>query len=312
MASELQSICDFIRYATSRANQAGVALGQGFDSTLDEACFLVLRSLHLPPDLPPAYAAAALTAPERELLIARIVQRVEQRVPTAYLVGEAWFAGAPYRVGPEVLIPRSPIAELIQAEFQPWLAEAPASVLDLCCGSGCIGIAAAHQFPDCEVDLVDISEPALAIAQSNIDDHGVDQRVRCVRSDLFAALGERRYQLILSNPPYVPNAEVDSLPAEFHHEPALALRSGDDGLDLPLRILAECGRYLSEEGMLVLEVGGSAEALVSALPALGGHWPEFEQGGDGVVLLSAAEVAAVADDARQLCQQRGLGPDHGR
>ena len=307
MPAELQSICDFIRYATSQANRAGVSLGQGFDSTLDEACFLILRSLHLPPDLPPAYAASQLTAEERIVLLQRIEQRVEQRIPTAYLVGEAWFAGAPYQVRPGVLIPRSPIAELIQAEFSPWLSEDPARILDLCCGSGCIGIASAHQFPDSMVDLVDISDVALEVAASNIADHGVEDRVSCVRSDLFAALEGQCYDLILSNPPYVPDAEVDGLPPEFGHEPALALRSGADGLDLPLRILADCARFLSPSGMLVLEVGATAEALVAALPQLGGHWPEFEHGGDGVVMLQAEEVRAVAAAAAELCAGRGLG-----
>jgi len=304
LAEELQSICDFIRYATSTANRADVALGQGFDSTLDEACFLVLRSLHLPPDMPPAYAAAQLTAEERALLLERIAQRVEQRIPTAYLVGEAWFAGAPYRVGPGVLIPRSPIAELIQADFQPWLQDEPARILDLCCGSGCIGIAAAHQFANSEVDLVDISSEALAIAERNVEEHGVADRVRCLNSDVYAGVIGQRYELILSNPPYVPNAEVDALPAEFQHEPALALRSGDDGLDLPLRILAETPQFLAEDGLLVLETGATADALLTALPDLAGHWPEFEHGGDGVVMLTYAEVQTVADSAAALLRQR--------
>jgi len=305
LTDELQSICDFIRYATSRANCAKVALGQGFDSTLDEACFLVLRSLHLPPDMPPAYAAAQLTSAERALLLERIEQRVEQCIPTAYLVGEAWFAGAPYRVGPAVLIPRSPIAELIQSSFQPWLHSEPARILDLCCGSGCIGIAAAHQFADAEVDLVDISAEALAIAAHNVDEHGVVHRARCVESDLYAGVQGQRYGLIVSNPPYVPNAEVDALPAEFQHEPGLALRSGDDGLDLPLLILAQSSAFLTDDGLLVLEVGATADALLDALPELGGHWPEFEHGGDGVVMLSADDLLAVAEPAAELLRQRG-------
>ena len=307
MTDSLRSVRDFIRYAVSRAGEAGVVLGQGFDSALDEACFLVLRSLHLPHDLPPAYAGAALIDDERRMLLERIERRVVERVPAAYLVGEAWFAGLPFAVGPGVLIPRSPIAELIENGFEPWLdGRPPARVLDLCCGSGCIGIAIATQFEDAQVDLVDLSEQALDYALRNIAQFDLAERVRSFGGDLYAPVVGERYDLIVSNPPYVANAEVDALAAEFRHEPALALRSGDDGLDLPLRILARAAEHLGENGWLVLEVGAAAGPLHQALPAMEADWPEFERGGDGVLVMAAAAVRAITAAAAAACVNRGL------
>lgn len=307
MTDCLRTVRDFIRYAVSRAGAAEVVQGQGFDSALDEACFLVLRSLHLPHDLPPAYAGAALLEDERRLLLERIERRVVERVPAAYLVGEAWFAGLPFAVGPGVLIPRSPIAELIENDFEPWLdGQPPSRVLDLCCGSGCIGIAIASRFEDALVDLVDLSEQALDYARRNIVQFDLAERVRALAGDLYAPLPAEPYDLIVSNPPYVANAEVDALAVEFKHEPALALRSGDDGLDLPLRILARAPQYLSEDGWLVLEVGAAAALLHQTLPALEADWPEFERGGDGVVVMPASAVRAIAGDAAAACAARGL------
>lgn len=307
MTDCLRTVRDFIRYAVSRAGEAGVVQGQGFDSALDEACFLVLRSLHLPHDLPPAYAGAALLDDERQMLLERIERRVAERVPAAYLVGEAWFAGLPFAVGPGVLIPRSPIAELIENGFEPWLdGQPPARVLDLCSGSGCIGIAIASQFEDAQVDLVDLSAQALEYARRNIARFDLADRVRAWAGDLYAPVAGERFDLIVSNPPYVANAEVDALPAEFRHEPALALRSGDDGLDLPLRILARAAEHLSDDGWLVLEVGAAAALLHCALPAMQADWPEFERGGDGVLVMSAAAVEALAADAASACAARGL------
>ncbi|MCB1643057.1 MAG: 50S ribosomal protein L3 N(5)-glutamine methyltransferase [Xanthomonadales bacterium] len=307
MTDALRTVRDFIRYAVSRAGAAGVVQGQGFDSALDEACFLVLRSLHLPHDLPPAYAGAALLDDERTLLLDRIERRVTERVPAAYLVGEAWFCGLSFAVGEGVLIPRSPIAELIEQGFEPWLdGQAPARILDLCTGSGCIGIACAMQFTDAEVDLIDLSPAALGFASRNLGQYELAGRVRALQGDLFGPLTGQQYDLIVSNPPYVADAEVDALPQEFSHEPALALRSGADGLDLPLRILAAAADHLQPEGWLVLEVGGAAASLHEALPAIEADWPEFERGGDGVLVLSAAAVAAIAPAAQQLCRQRQL------
>jgi ribosomal protein L3 glutamine methyltransferase len=287
----LSSVCDFIRYATSRFNAAGLSFSQGFDSALDEASYLVLTTLHLPHDLPPVYAAATLLPEERAELLERIDRRVNQRVPVAYLTGEAWFAGLAFKVSPDVLIPRSPIAELIERGFEPWLAGQPvARALDLCCGSGCIGIAMAVQMPETLVDLVDISPAAVALAAENAADHGVADRVDVITSDGFANLRGRHYDLIVSNPPYVGRAEYAALPAEFSHEPELALISGDDGLDLPLRILAQAAAHLSESGLLVLEVGASESALVECLPDVPFTWVEFERGGSGVAVLDRATL----------------------
>jgi len=303
----LASVCDFIRYATSRFNAAGLSFSQGFDSALDEASYLVLTTLHLPHDLPPVYAAATLLPEERAELLARINRRVDERLPVAYLTGEAWFAGLAFKVSPDVLIPRSPIAELIERGFEPWLAGQPvARALDLCCGSGCIGIALAMQMPDAVVDLVDISPPALALTAQNAADHGVADRIEVIESDGFAALDGRVYDLIVSNPPYVGRAEYAALPAEFNHEPRLALISGEDGLDLPLRILAEAAAYLSEQGLLILEVGASDSALVECLPDVPFTWVEFECGGSGVAVLDRAtlvdcgEQFALARAAREI------------
>ncbi len=307
MTDVLASVCDFIRYATSRFNAAGLSFSQGFDSALDEASYLVLTTLHLPHDLPPVYAAATLLPEERAELLARINRRVDERLPVAYLTGEAWFAGLAFKVSPDVLIPRSPIAELIERGFEPWLAGQPvARALDLCCGSGCIGIALAMQMPDAVVDLVDISPPALALTAQNAADHGVADRIEVIESDGFAALDGRVYDLIVSNPPYVGRAEYAALPAEFNHEPRLALISGEDGLDLPLRILAEAAAYLSEQGLLILEVGASDSALVECLPDVPFTWVEFECGGSGVAVLDRAtlvdcgEQFALARAAREI------------
>lgn len=307
MTQVLASVCDFIRYATSQFNAAGLSFAQGFDSALDEASYLVLTSLHLPHDLPPAYASAVLLPEERVLLLERIRRRVEERVPVAYLTGEAWFAGLSFKVSSEVLIPRSPIAELIERGFEPWIAGQPIErALDLCCGSGCIGVAMAVHLPDAVVDLVDISEPALALAHGNALDHGVATRVECIASDGFGALGGRCYDLIVSNPPYVGHAEYATLPPEFAHEPKLALVSGADGLDLPLRILANAAAHLSADGILILEVGASEAALVECLPDVPFTWIEFERGGSGVAMLDRATLEACAEPIAEALAARGL------
>jgi ribosomal protein L3 glutamine methyltransferase len=303
----LSSVCDFIRYATSRFNAANLSFSQGFDSALDEASYLVLTSLNLPHDLPPAYAAATLLPDERSFLLQLIERRVQERVPVAYLTGEAWFAGMAFKVTPEVLIPRSPIAELIERGFEPWLGGRPVTqVLDLCCGSGCIGIAIAAHLPETQVDLVDISAAALAVAQQNADDHGVTERVEVIHSDGFSALEGRAYDLIVSNPPYVGVDEYAALPGEFNHEPKLALVSGQDGLDLPLQILASAAAHLHDEGMLILEVGASEAALVEVLPEVPFIWVDFERGGSGVAVLDRAALVAAAEQIAAALQQRGL------
>ena len=307
MTDALITLRDFIRYAASRFNAAGLSFTHGYDSALDEATFLVLHSLHLPHDLPPAYAGARLTADERALLHVRIAERLERR-PLAYITGEAWFAGMAFKVTPGVLIPRSPIAELIESGFAPWLSETPEHILDLCTGSGCIAIACAMRFPQAQIDATDISEEALTIARFNAQQHGVSERVEVLGSDLFGALRGRHYDLIVSNPPYVSVGEHAALAPEFGFEPALALVSGSDGLSVPLAILADAPNFLHEDGWLVLEVGASESALLQRLPDLPGTWADFERGGSGVLVLRAAELAgylpqilrAIAERAEEL------------
>ncbi len=288
---ELVSIRDFIRWGVSRFTAAGLWYGHGTDNALDEATHLVLQVLHLPLDLPPPYLDSRLTAEERTHLAAVLRSRIEERKPAPYLTGRAWFAGLELQVTEAVLIPRSPIAELIEARFVPWIdPERVGSILDLCSGSGCIGIAAAVHLPEARVDLAEISDAALGVAAENLARHGLEDRVELIRSDLFEGLEGRRYDIILSNPPYVSHAELASLPPEYAWEPRLGLDGGPTGLDLVRRILREAPRHLNPGGLLILEVGNSAEALEEAFPEAPFLWLEFERGGDGVFLLTAEQL----------------------
>lgn len=296
MTAELATIIDFIRYGASRFSAAGLTLGHGHDSPIDEASHLVLAALHLPPDIPPAYGAANLTATERDDLLALIERRVNERVPVAYLVGEAWFAGMLFKSDSRALVPRSPIAELIEAGFMPWLDERPvARALDLCTGSGCLGIAMAAYQPDWLVDIADLSEDALSLARENIANHQLEARVEAVQSDLFDNLAGRRYDLIVSNPPYVTEAEYAALPDEYAHEPRLGLTAGDDGLDICLRILARAADHLTDDGLLIVEVGDSEYALCELLPQVPFVWVEFNAGPMGVFALERRDLVEHAD-----------------
>ncbi|MBK1717807.1 50S ribosomal protein L3 N(5)-glutamine methyltransferase [Thiocystis violacea] len=287
----LISIQDFVRWGASRFNAAGLHFGHGTDNAIDEAAQLVLSSLRLDPGLPASFRDCRLTPAERVRISELIERRVVERVPAAYLIGRAWFAGLEFLVDEHVLVPRSPIAELVEAGFDPWIdAERIGRVLDLCTGSGCIGIAAAAYLPDVDVDLVDISPEALAIARRNVERHKLEDRVRVLESDLFDGLGSHRYDVIVSNPPYVSRAEFDGLPAEYHNEPRLGLLGGEDGLDLVIRILDEASRHLNEGGILVLEVGNSAQFLDARLPGVPFTWLEFERGGEGVFLLTREQL----------------------
>mgnify|MGYP006198534003 CR=1 FL=1 len=216
-------------------------------------------------------------------------RRIEERVPTAYLLGEAWFCGLPFIVDQRVLIPRSPIAELIEQHFEPWLALEPARILDLCTGSGCIGIACAYEFPEAEVVLGDLSYEALEVANQNIERHGLDERVYTVQGDGFAGLPGQRFDLIVSNPPYVDAEDFADMPAEYQHEPALGLACGEDGLNLVRRMLAEAADHLTERGLLIVEVGNSQVHVEALYPEVDFTWLEFERGGHGVFLLAAAQ-----------------------
>jgi len=299
----LSTICDYIRYATTRFNAASLSFTHGFESALDEASYLVLHTLHLPHDMPPAYGAATLLKDERASVLARIEARIARK-PLAYITGEAWFGGLAFKVDESVLIPRSPIAELIEQSFEPWLQAIPNRILDLCTGSGCIGIACAAHFTDAHVDLVDLSDAALRIAEFNAGQHGVESRIEVIQSDLFAALKGRKYDLIVTNPPYVSEVEMHALAAEFAHEPALGLVSGTDGLDAPLSILSEASQHLTANGVLVLEVGASESTLLALLPDLPGEWAEFARGGSGVVVISARDLAAYQPQLKRAVAER--------
>ena len=288
--NELATVRDYVRWAASAFARAGLVYGHGTDNALDEAFHLVLWALKLPADLPTVYLEATLTAEERAQVWALLQQRIISRKPAAYLIGEIQFCGLPFTVDERVLVPRSPIGELIVQAFRPWLVVEPARILDLCAGSGCIGIACAQVFPDAEVDLGELSDGALEVCEINILRHRCGGQVRARKSDLFAGLAGRRYELIVSNPPYVPEAEVDALGPEFQHEPRMALAAGIDGMDIVERILNEAPGYLTDEGLLVCEIGGSREEFDARFPDIPVSWPEFEHGGDGVFVLRRVDL----------------------
>jgi ribosomal protein L3 glutamine methyltransferase len=292
MSAELVTIIDFIRYGASRFSAAGLSFGHSFDNALDESTQLVLHALHLPHDLGPAYGQARLVAEEKEVVLALFDRRIDERIPACYLTGEAWFAGLSFKSDPRALVPRSPIAELIESGFEPWLAGRPVErALDLCTGSGCIAIATAHYNPEWQVDAVDISHDALALAQENVE-RLETPNVRLRHSDLFLDLSGEVYDLILTNPPYVTHAETDALPAEYAHEPELGLRAGDDGLDLALEILRDAPEHLSEHGLLICEVGESERQLVKLLPEVPFAWVEFKVGQMGIFAIERADIVA--------------------
>ncbi|ROH85604.1 50S ribosomal protein L3 N(5)-glutamine methyltransferase [Stagnimonas aquatica] len=287
---ELHTVRDYVRWGASAFARAGLVYGHGTDNALDEAFHLVLWALKLPADLPTVYLEAALTAEEKSRVYALLRERIDSRRPAAYLIGEIQFCGLPFTVDERVLIPRSPIGEMIGQGFQPWLTVEPQRILDLCAGSGCIGIACAQAFPEAEVDLGELSEGALEVCEINILRHHCGGQVRAIKSDLFAAFKGRRYELIVSNPPYVPEIEVDNLGPEFQHEPRMALAAGIDGMDIVERILNEAAEHLSEGGLLVCEIGGSQEEFNARFPDIPVAWPEFERGGDGVFVIGKADL----------------------
>jgi ribosomal protein L3 glutamine methyltransferase len=292
MAAELSTIIDFIRYGASQFGKAGLTFGHSFDNALDESTQLVLHALHLPHDISPAYGQAKLCADEKQAVLELFRRRVEERVPACYLTGEAWFAGLCFKSDSRALVPRSPIAELIESAFEPWLGgRTVETALDLCTGSGCIAIAMAHYNPDWQVDGVDISADALALAEENKARLLADN-CTLIESDLFSGLAGKVYDLIVTNPPYVTNAETDALPAEYAFEPDLGLRAGDDGLDFALKILRDAPAHLSEHGLLICEVGESERHLVKLLPEVPFVWIEFKVGQMGVFAIDRNDILA--------------------
>ncbi|MDA8978490.1 50S ribosomal protein L3 N(5)-glutamine methyltransferase [bacterium] len=269
---------------------AQIYFGHGTTSAWDEAVYLLSYVLDLPPSADRSLLSQAVTEQQQADIQALYQRRVTERIPAPYLTGTAWFCGLPFAVDKRVIIPRSPVAELIFNGFQPWCEAEPAKVLDLCTGSGCIGIACAYAFEEAHVVLSDICSEALTVAATNIAQHELGNRVRALQSDLFDGLSGQRFDLIVSNPPYVDAQDLAEMPDEYHHEPELALASGRDGLNFTRRLLREAEQYLSEEGVLVVEVGNSWLALERAFPNVPFVWLEFTEGDAGVFVLSRNEL----------------------
>jgi ribosomal protein L3 glutamine methyltransferase len=289
--AELRTIRDYIRWGASRFNEANLTFGHGTESGWDEAVALVLHTLHLNHSIGTAILDANLTRTEKESIEKLIQRRVVEHVPVPYLTHEAWFAGVPFYVDERVLIPRSPLAELIENQFQPWIdPHSVNDILDLCTGSGCIAIACANAFPEAQVDAGDISSDALAVAKINVSRHELEDQVHLHESNLFQSLPNKTYDIIVSNPPYVDADEMSSLPKEFLHEPSLGLAGGRDGLDIALTILKEAGKFLNPEGILIVEVGNSEHALRARFPEIPFMWLEFQRGGGGVFLLTTRQL----------------------
>lgn len=304
IAAELHTIRDFIRYGVSRFNASGIYFGHGTDNAWDEALAIILHSLHLPMDSDDKILDARLLSQEKTAILELFRSRIEERVPVPYLTHTAWFCGLPFYVDERVLIPRSPIAELINSAFKPWYQGVyPYRILDLCAGSGCIGIACAYAFAHAEVLLADISPDALDVAEINIEKHQMQDSVSVVQSDLFEQV-DGLFDIIVCNPPYVDANDFSSMPEEFRHEPSMALQSGDFGLCHPLQILRNAASFLTDDGILVLEVGNSGQHLEAIYPGVDFNWVDLQRGGHGVLVMSRAELEYYQD-------QLALDPDGG-
>lgn len=288
---ELVTLRDFLRWSVSRFNEAGLHFGHGTQNAYDEAAYLLLHALHLPHERIEVFLDAVLTDSERQTVHALLERRIRERIPAAYLTREAWLGDFPFYVDERVIVPRSHIAELLLEDpLAPWIADpdAIASALDLCTGSGCLAILLAHAFPNAHVDAADVSAEALEVAARNVSDYELGGRIELIRSDLFAGLTGRRYNIIVSNPPYVTGESMRNLPEEYRHEPALALASGEDGLDAVRGILAGARSHLKPNGILAVEVGGNRAIVEEAFPRLGFTWLESESG-EGMIFLLQRE-----------------------
>lgn len=291
---ELVTVRDLIRYATSQFNRAGLFFGHGSVDAYDEAVYLVLRTLHLPIDRLEPFFDACIPGNERAEVLDIIHRRVNERIPAAYLMKEAWLGEFHFHVDERVIVPRSYFFELLQDGFEPWI-EDPAEVthaLDLCTGSGCLAILMAHHYPNAHIDAIDLSEGALEVAQQNVADYGLEDSIRLIRSDVFDALADERYDLILSNPPYVTEDSMQALPEEYLHEPRMALAAGEDGLDIVRRILAGARRHLTDNGILVVEVGHNRDLVEAAFPEMEFVWLSNASEEEKVFLLRADQLPA--------------------
>lgn len=288
--TNLITVRDWLRYAISRFNHAGLFFGHGTGEAYDEATYLILHTLHLPIDRLEPFLDARLMPDERERLAQILEKRIDERIPAAYLTHEAWLQGFRFYVDERVIVPRSFLAPMILEHFEPWLKTGVNTALDLCTGSGCLAILLAEAFPEAQVDAVDLSADALQVAARNVADYGLTDRVHLHQGDLFASLGDRTYDLIIANPPYVDAASVAALPPEYLHEPKLALGSGEDGLDATRIILRDAARHLNPGGLLAVEIGHNRHALEAAFPDLAFFWPQIEGDEDTVFLLTPEQL----------------------
>jgi ribosomal protein L3 glutamine methyltransferase len=292
MTLPFSTVRDLLRFAVSRFNQAELSFGHGSANAYDEAAYLILHTLHLPLDLLDPFLDARLSAAEIDAVLNVIERRAAERVPAAYITQEAWMHGFRFHVDERVIVPRSFIGELLQDGLQPYVEdpEQVSAVLELCTGSGCLAILAAHAFPNADIDAVDLSAPALEVATRNVMDYKLEDRIALFEGDLYAPLAERRYDVIISNPPYVNAASMQELPAEYKHEPEMALAGGADGMDIVRRIIADARNWLTENGVLVIEIGNERAHVEAAFGGLNLVWLSTSAGDDNVFLIQAADL----------------------
>ena len=294
MTTPFITVRDLLRHAVSRFTASRLAFGHGSDNAYDEAAYLILHTLHLPLDTLEPFLDARLLASEIDEVLAVIARRADERLPAAYITHEAWMHGRRFYVDERVIVPRSFIGELLEDGLQPYVADPDevGAVLELCTGSASLAILAAHAFPNADVDAVDISAPALEVAQLNVAEYGLDDRIALFEGDLFAPLPERSYDVIIANPPYVNSASMAELPAEYRHEPALALAGGDDGMDIVRRIIGEARNWLTDEGVLIVEIGNERAHVEAVFGGLDLVWLPTSAGEDSVFLIQASDLPA--------------------
>lgn len=295
MTTPFLTVRDLLRYAVSRFTQAQLAFGHGTANAYDEAAYLILHTLHLPLDVLDPFLDARLLDEEISAVLRVIERRAAERVPAAYITQEAWMHGRRFHVDERVIVPRSFIGELLEDGLQPYVVDPDevGAVLELCTGSGCLAILAAQAFPNADVDAVDISAEALEVARINVADYGLDDRIALFHGDLFAPLAQRRYDVIIANPPYVNSESMQALPAEYRHEPELALAGGADGMDIVRRIIGEAPNWLTDEGILVIEIGNERANVEAAFGGLDLVWLSTSGGDDNVFLIQAGDLPAV-------------------